>query len=75
MKECISSQKRGSQDFWRIAISILNKGISAVPPLFNGLEALSSASNKAKLFAKTFLITLILRSQGSLYLFSLLELI
>ena len=44
-----------TQDFWRIANSVLNKGKSAIPPIFNGLEVLSSASDKAKLFAKIFL--------------------
>ena len=39
-KESISSQKLGSREFWRIANSVLNKGKSAVPPLFNGLEVL-----------------------------------
>ena len=52
-KESITSQKLSSQDFWRIANSVLNKGKSAIPPLFNGLEV-SSASDKAKLFAKNF---------------------
>ena len=36
-KESITSRKLGSCDFWRIANSVLNKGKSAVPPLFNGL--------------------------------------
>ena len=49
-----TSQKLGSRDFWRIANSVLNKGKSATPPLFIGLEVLSSASDKAKLFAETF---------------------
>ena len=53
-KESITSQKRGSRDFWRIANSVLNKGKSAIPPLFNGPEVLSSASDKAKLFAENF---------------------
>ena len=53
-KESITSQKLGSWDFWQIANSVLNKGKSAIPPLFNGLEVLSSASDKAKLFAKNF---------------------
>ena len=35
-KESITSQKLGSRDFWRIANSVLNKGKSAIPPLFNG---------------------------------------
>ena len=53
-KEFIASQKLGSWDFWRIANNVLNKGKSATPPLFNGTEVLSSASNKAKLFTKNF---------------------
>ena len=40
-KESITSQKLGSQDFWQIANSVLNKGKS-------------SASDKAKLFAKNY---------------------
>ena len=42
------------QDFWRIANGVLNKGKSAIPPLFIGPEVLSSASDKAKLFPKNF---------------------
>ena len=53
-KKSITSQKRGSRDFWRIAKSVLNKGKSALPPLFNGLEVLSSASDKVKLFPENF---------------------
>ena len=53
-KESITSQKLGCRDFWRIANSVLNKGKSAIPPLFNGPEVLSSASDKAKLFAENF---------------------
>ena len=53
-KQSITSQKLGSWDFWRIANSVLNKDKSAVPPLFNGLEVLSSATDKAKSFAKNF---------------------
>ena len=53
-KESITSQKLGSRDFWRIANSVLNKGKSAILPLFNGPKVLSSASDKAKLFTKNF---------------------
>ena len=53
-KESITSQKFGSRDFWRIANSVLNKGKSAITPLFNGPDVLSSASDKARLFAKNF---------------------
>ena len=53
-QESITSQKPGSQDFWQIANSVLNKSKSAIPPLFNDPEVLSSAFDKAKLFAKNF---------------------
>ena len=53
-QESITSQKLDLQDFWKIANSALNKGKSAIPPLFNGPEVLSSASDKAKLFAENF---------------------
>ena len=53
-KESITSQKLGSCDFWRIANSVLNKGKSVIPALFNRLEVLPSASDKAELFAKIF---------------------
>ena len=48
-KEPITSCKLGYQDFWRIVNSVLNKGKSAIPTLFNRTEVLSSASDKAKL--------------------------
>ena len=38
----------------RIANSVHNKVKSAMPPLLNDLEVLSSASDKVKLFAKNF---------------------
>ena len=53
-KDSITSQKLGSRDFWRIVTGGLNKSKSAIPPLFNGRELLSSASDKAKLFAENF---------------------
>ena len=53
-KESITFQKLGSRDFWQIANSVLNKGKYAIPPLFNGPEVLSSASDKAELFAENF---------------------
>ena len=68
-KESITSLKIGSRNFWRIVNSVLKKGKSAIPPLFNGPEVLPSASDKAKLL-KTFLRTLISTTQVSLYLFS-----
>ena len=53
-KEFITSQKLGPRDFRRITNSVLNKGESAIPPLFHGPDMLSSASDKAKLFAENF---------------------
>ena len=53
-KESITFQKLGSRNFWRIVNSVLNKGKSAIPPLFNGPEVLPSSSDKAKLFAENF---------------------
>ena len=53
IKESITSHKLGCQDFRQIANSVL-KGKSAIPPLFSRPEVLSSASDKAKLFAKNF---------------------
>ena len=63
-KEYITSQKLGSRNFWRIANSVLNKGKSGIPPLFNGLEVLSSASDKAKLFAENFSLNSYLDDSG-----------
>ena len=53
-KDSITFQKLGSLDFWRIANSVLNKGKSAIPPLFHDPDVLSSASDKAKLLAENF---------------------
>ena len=58
-KDSITSHKLGSHDFWQIANSVLNKGKSAIPPLFNGPEVLSSASDKAKLFADLQIVCII----------------
>ena len=70
-KESISSQKLSSG----IANSVINKGKSAIPPVFNGPQVLSSASHKAKLFPENFSKNSNLDTQVSIYLFSLLELI
>ena len=51
-QESITSQKLDSHDFWQIANSVLNKGKSAIPPVFNSLEVLSPASDKTKLFVE-----------------------
>ena len=50
-KESITSQNLALQT-WQIANSVLNKGKSAIPPLFNSLEVLSFASDQVKLFAE-----------------------
>ena len=65
-KDSTTSQKLGSCDFWRIANSVLNKGKSAIPPLFNGVEVLSSPSIKQNCLLKTFLRALLLMTQVSL---------
>ena len=71
----ITSQELGSPDFLGIPNRVLNKGKSAITPPFNDPEVLSSAFNKANLFAKNFLRTLILMTQVSIFPFSLLNLI
>ena len=53
-KKHITSQKLGSCNFWWIPNSVINKRKSAIPPLFNNPELLPSASDKAKLFTKSF---------------------
>ena len=50
LEESNTSKKLGSQDFWRVANSVLNKCKSSICHLFNCLEVLSSASDKAKFF-------------------------
>ena len=74
--ESITFQKLGSRDFWRIVDSVLNKGKSAIPPLFNRPEVKKILHLiKQNYLLKTFLRALILMTQVSLYLFSHLELI
>ena len=63
-QEFITSQKLGFRDFWRTANIVLNKDKSAIPPLFNGPEVLSSASDKAKLFPENFSKNSILDDSG-----------
>ena len=53
-KESITFQKLVSWDFWWIDNTVLNKAKSAIPPLFNCPEKLSSAADKAKLLAENF---------------------
>ena len=53
-QEPFISRKLGSLGIWRIVNSVLNKGKSAIPSLFNSPMVLSFASDKAKLFAENF---------------------
>ena len=70
-KESITSQKLGSRDVWQIVNSVLNKGKSAIPSLFNGPEVLSSVSDKSELFAENFSLNSNLDDSGvSLPVFS-----
>ena len=64
IKESITSQKLGSRYFRRIANSVLNKGKSAIPPLFNWPEVLPSASDKAKLLPENFSLNYNLDDSG-----------
>ena len=68
-KESITSQKLGSRDLWRIANSVLNT------TLFNRPEVLSSASDKAKLFAENVSLNSNLDDSGVSLPVFLLELI
>ena len=54
--------------------SVPNKGKSVIPSLLSGQEVLSSAYNKAKLFAENFSMNFNLDDSLSLYLISILEL-
>ena len=53
-QEPFISRKLGSLGIWRIVNSVLNKGKSAIPSLFNSPMVLSFASDKAKFFAENF---------------------
>ena len=53
-REASNHCKRVNKAKDSIANSVLNKGKSAITPQFNGPEVLSSASDKAKLFAENF---------------------
>ena len=72
LKEFITSQKLGSRDFWQIANSVLNKGKSGIPPLFNGPEYCLLHLIKQNYLLKTFPRTQILMTLGSLYLLELI---
>ena len=53
-RHSIASQRIGSRDFWRICNSVLNRGKSTIPLLFNGPEVLTTSTDKANLFARNF---------------------
>ena len=53
-RKYVTSKSLSSYEFWQIANSVSSKGKSVLPPLFNGSEVLSYASDKAKLFAENF---------------------
>ena len=44
----------GVRHFWRICNSVLNRAKSAIPPLFNGPDVLSTSTDKAILFARNY---------------------
>ena len=52
--ESITSQKCSSNNFQQIADIVLNKGKSAIIPLFNGPVVLFSVADKVELFAENF---------------------
>ena len=59
----------------QLANGVSDKGKSAIPPLFNDPEVLSSASDEAKIFSENFSKNSNLDDSGFLYLLSFLELI
>ena len=73
-EESITSQKLGSMEFWWIANSVLNKGWSDIPPLFNGWRCCLVYLIKQNCLRTFFLRPLILMTWVSLYLFCLFEL-
>ena len=48
------SQKLVARDFWRITNKVLDKSKFTLPPLFNALEVLASASDRPESFAGIF---------------------
>ena len=51
-RQSVASQLIGSRELWSIFKSILNRGNSTIPPLFNGPEVLTTSTDKANLFAR-----------------------
>ena len=54
VKARVAEQRLGSREFWRITNRVMNRGKSSVPTIINGPEVISSARDKAKLFAMNF---------------------
>ena len=53
----VASQLIGSGAFWRICNSVLNRGKSTIPSLFNGTEVLTTSTGKARISpSKWFLV-------------------
>ena len=72
----ITSQKLGSQDFWQIANSVLSTKVNLLYLLYSTIQRCCLLHlMKRNCLLKTFLRTLILMTQVSLYLLSFLELI
>ena len=75
-KESITSQKLGSRDLWRIANSVLNKGVNLLYLLYSMDQRCCLLHLiKQNYLLKTFPRSQMLKTLVSLYLFSLLELI
>ena len=71
-KESITSQKLGSQDFWRIANNVLSTKVNLLCLRYlTAWRCCLLHLIKQNCLLKTFLRTLILMTQVSLYLFSL----
>ena len=66
--------QKGSYEIWWISNSFLKYSKPAIPPLFNGPELLSSASDKATLSVEIFSKTLILMIELVFCFFSRIDL-
>ena len=64
IKSKVAEQRLGSHQFWQIANRILNRSVCSIPTIINGPEVISSAADKAKLFAKNFAANSTLCDQG-----------
>ena len=71
----LASEELASGDFWQLANKVLNKVKSTIPPLCNDLMYCFQLVRKQSCLLKAFLRTLILMTQVSPYLLSLLGVI